>query len=420
MLNPLLSRRDLFRLSSGLGLSILLPALDLRAATERGPARPKSLITLWMAGGPSQLETWDPHPGTKIGGPTKAIKTNVEGLSIADHFPRMAERMDSVCVIRSLVSKEGDHERATYMLKTGFRPAPALIHPSLSAIVAQKYDEDGCKDLAIPRIISFSPNQWPARGGFLGDQYDAFKIFDPKENLHNLAARVQGTRQSQRVENLNVVEKSFARKRAQAKATLHEETVKSALTMMTSDQLKAFKIDEEPKAVRDAYGDSQFGQGCLAARRLVEVGVRAVEVTLDGFDTHADNFTGHALRGEKVDPAFAALIHDLKERDLWDSTVVLCIGEFGRTPAINPFSGRDHWPSGFSAVVGGAGFKQGLIIGKTDPEGVAKMPEDPIEVQDLYATVLKNLGVDFARERMTPIGRPMQFSAGTPIDRLLA
>jgi hypothetical protein len=415
------SRRDVLRMAAGLGMSFLLPALDGRAANERGPVRAKSLLLLWMGGGPSQLETWDPHPGKKIGGPTKSIKTKIEGLEIADLFPKTAEHLQHLNVIRSMVSKEGDHERGTYLLKTGYRPDPTLVHPSLGAIMAHEYEVAGETSLEIPRFISLVPGPWPGRGGFLGDQFDAFKVFDPRDTLHNMEARVGAQRQERRIKSLDVLENTFAqRRRIQTEATLHRDTVKRALTMMTSDQLKAFRdIDKEPQALRDAYGDSQFGRGCLVARRLLEVGVRAVEVELNGFDTHARNFSGHITQAEILDPAFATLINDLHEHDLLSSTVVLCIGEFGRTPNINPLDGRDHWPTGFSAVVGGGGFRSGLVIGATDPEGKKTEPEDPIEVADLFATILHTVGIEHSRELQTPIGRPMKLSAGKVLDRLL-
>jgi hypothetical protein len=370
-----------------------------------------------MGGGPSQLETFDPHPGKTISGETKAIDTKLPGVQVAHLLPHTAEQVHEMCVIRSMVSKEGDHERGTYLVKTGYRPDPTLIHPALGAIVAHELPAGGVE---IPRYISIMNSQWPGRGGFLGDDYDAFKVLDPRQNLQNMKSRVDDDRQARRLKDLEVVERTFRnRRRMQSDGTLHQETVRRALTMMTSEQLKAFKVEDEPAEVRAAYGDSRFGAGCLIARRLIEVGVRAVEVTLEGFDTHAKNFSGHETNCKILDPAFAALINDLKERDLFESTVVLWIGEFGRTPKINPLGGRDHWPTGFSAVVGGGGFRSGLVIGETDPEGVKTEPVDPIEIHDLYATILKTLGVEYNKELTTPIGRPMALCKGKPIDRLL-
>ena len=167
------------------------------------------------------------------------------------------------------------------------------------------------------------------------------------------------------------------------------------MAMMSSDQLKAFELEKEPQILVDAYGDTRFGRGCLVARRLVETGVRAVEVSLDGFDTHANNFEGHKTQAEILDPAFATLIDDLKQRDLLDSTIVLCLGEFGRTPKINGLDGRDHWPTGFSCVLGGGGLRSGVLIGATDPAGKKKDPTDPVPVENLFATILHTLGIDF-------------------------
>ncbi|HTI51589.1 MAG TPA: DUF1501 domain-containing protein [Planctomycetaceae bacterium] len=411
-----LSRRSVLK-AAGLGLSFLLPGLGWRAAQARGTERPKALITLWLAGGPSQLETWDPHPGTTIGGETRAIATRLAGLEIADLYPRMAEQIHELNVIRSLVSKEGDHERGTYLVKTGYRPDPTLVHPSLGAIVTHELPAEGVE---IPRHMSIIGTAWPARGGFLGDDYDAFKIQDPQAKLQNMSARVAHDRQSRRLANLDVVESAFRRRRPhQSAATLHRETVDRAIAMMTSEQLRAFQVKEEPAEIRAAYGDSSFGVGCLVARRLVEVGVRAIEVNLNGFDTHAQNYEGQRTNAALLDPAFAALTHDLAQRDLLASTVVLCIGEFGRTPTINRLGGRDHWPTGFSCVVGGGGLAHGLVLGETDPTGSKTQPADPVEVQDLYATILQALGVDYAKELTTPIGRPMALCKGKPIARLL-
>ncbi|MGQ0634437.1 MAG: DUF1501 domain-containing protein [Planctomycetaceae bacterium] len=410
-----ITRRDVLRIAAGLGLSFALPGLQGRAAQARGAERPKSLLTLWLAGGPSQLETFDPHP--QLSEKTQPIPTKLAGLQIADLYPRVAEEIHELCVIRSMVSKEGDHERGIYLLKTGYRPDPTLIHPSLGAIVAHELPAPGVQ---IPQHISLVGTQWPARGGFLGDDFDAFKVLDPGQNLQNLVSRVSPDRQSRRLRSLDVVEGAFRKgRRLQSDATLHRETIDRALAMMSSEQLQAFKVEEEPAPVRAAYGDSDFGKGCLIARRLIEGGVRAIEVNCNGWDTHAKNFEGHKANAAVLDPAFSALIRDLLERDLLESTVVLCMGEFGRTPNINPVGGRDHWPTGFSCVVGGGGFRRGVLIGETDPTGKNKDPVDPVEFPDLYATILHTLGVEYSKELTTPIGRPMALCKGHPLERLL-
>jgi uncharacterized protein (DUF1501 family) len=226
-----------------------------------------------------------------------------------------------------------------------------------------------------------------------------------------------------RLESLSVVEKAFAAGRLpnlDQQKTLHQLSIERARKMMTSDQLKAFDVSLATNAERDAYGDTAFGRGCLAAVRLIQAGVRCVEVTLNGWDTHANNLEGQASQVKILDAAYASLIRDLKRHGLLASTVVVCGGEFGRTPKINNLGGRDHWPTGFSMLVAGGGFAGGRVIGSTDPQGVKKDPEKPIFVEDLHATVLDLFSIDYAKELMTPVGRPMALSKGDVVEELVA
>ena len=412
-----LDRRDVLKWTTGLGMSFALPALDVRAASRRGDERPRSLITLWLRGGPSQLETWDPHPGTKIGGPTRAIPTTIPDVKIAASFPQLAEQMHRLSVIRSLVSKEGDHDRATYLVKTGFAQDPTLRHPSVGAIVAHALPDE---HLEIPPVISLGYDNRLSRGGYLGGRFDALRVREPGSSHGSLADWLAEPRQQRRLTNLDVVSQAFSRgRKVVVDRTMHSQNLATALEMMSSEQLKAFQLDEESEATRFAYGDSHFGRGCLVARRLVEQGVRAIEVTLQNFDTHSDNFTRHTELAGQLDVAFASLMKDLHDRDLLASTVVLCLGEFGRTPKINGADGRDHWPRGFSCLLGGGDLRSGALIGATDASGKEEKPSDPVPVPDLYATVLKGLGIDPTEQVSTSIGRPMRYSDGTPIDRLL-
>jgi uncharacterized protein (DUF1501 family) len=410
-------RRDLLKRVSGLGMSFALPALNVQAASRRGEERPRSLITLWLSGGPSQLETFDPHPGTKIGGPTKAISTSIPGVDIASSFPLLADQMHHLSVIRSLVSKEGDHDRATYLVKTGFRIDPTLRHPSVGAIVAHALPNE---QLEIPPVISLGYDNRLSRGGSLGGRFDALRVREPGSSSADMKAWLAEARQQRRLSNLDVVAQAFSRgRKVVVDRTMHAHNLDAALTMMNSDQLKAFRLDDEPESTRAAYGESNFGRGCLVARRLVENGVRAVEVTLQNFDTHDENFGRHRDLAAILDPALATLLSDLHDRDLLESTVVLCLGEFGRTPIINGADGRDHWPHGFSCLVGGGDLRSGVLLGATDPTGQRETPDDPIPVPDLYATVLRGLGIDPTVQVDTSIGRPIRYSDGTPIDRLL-
>jgi hypothetical protein len=424
------SRRSALGAALGVsGIGWLTPLAERLARAERVPSKKKpakSLIVLWMAGGPSQLETFDPHPGTKIAhNSTKAIKTTAKDVEIADNLPLVAEQMESISLVRSLVSKEGDHERASYNVRTGFRPDPTLVHPSIGAIICHQLADN----VEIPRHVSILSGEFPARGGYLGDQYDAFKTFDPVERIPDVTPRVSAARAAKRMSDLTgIVESSFARGRIKnlADRTLHTTSIEAARKMMSSDQLKAFDVREAPEATKREFGDTPFGRACLAAIQLIEVGVRCVEVELNGWDTHINNEELVRGRCETLDPAFAALIKHLKARGLFDSTIVLWTGEFGRTPRVNQPGGRDHWPHGFSAALAGGGIAGGRVIGETstDPDEKAvdkvKFVKDPRNVEDLHATILHAFDIDFTQEIQTPIGRPMALSKGKVMRELLA
>ncbi|MFM7843139.1 MAG: DUF1501 domain-containing protein [Planctomycetota bacterium] len=401
---------------------------DQQAArsSQAQSATARSVIVLWLQGGPSQLETFDPHPGTNSAAGSQAIATGISGVQIDQHYPLLAERLQHVSLVRSVVSKEGDHERATYYLKTGYRPDPTLIHPSLGAILCYQLTDE----VEIPRHISILPNTWAARGGYLGDQYDAFKVGQVGSSIADVKPRVSEERFRKRLEALQrIVEPSFAQGRPptlDADRTLHLASIERARRMMTSEQLQAFEIQRETEAVRRSFGDSEFGRGCLAAARLIDVGVRCVEVTLSGWDTHAANHEGQRTQAKILDPAFAALLDYLRQRDKLKNTIIVCCGEFGRTPRVNPLGGRDHWPHGFTIALAGGGLAAGQVIGETSPDAAtsdrppAELVADPHSVADVYATVLRALGIDFSKEHTTPIKRPMSFSDGRVIAKLLS
>ncbi len=402
----------------------LAERLALADANSRSGKPPRSLIVLYLAGGPSQLETFDPHPKTAIGGDTKAISTPIKGVQIGSGLAQVADLLDDLAIVRSVPSQEGDHERATYNMKTGFRPDPTLVHPAIGAVVCyQKKD-----DVEIPRHVSILSSEWPARGGYLGDEYDAFQIGDPAQPVPDVKRRVPADRFRRRVDDLlHVIEPAFAKGRLQEidRHTLHRHSMQAALRMMSSEQLKAFDVSHEPASVRAEFGDSRFGRGCLAAVRLVGVGVRCVEVTLSGWDSHTNNHSSQHARLEVLDPAFAALIRELKRRDLYDDTIVMCAGEFGRTPWINDAGGRDHWPHGFSVVLGGGRIRRGVVYGQTSPKPKKETKDwnqylvDPRPVEDIHATIHRAFEIDYEQELDTPIGRPMAVSKGKPISELL-
>jgi hypothetical protein len=302
-------------------------------------------------------------------------------------------------------------------MKSGRRPEVNLAHPSIGAVCAHELPEAGTE---IPRYVSILGADNASRGGYLGQAFDPFRVGDPRDPLQDLTRPVDADRQQRRLEALEVLEKGFGDSHPGVeRATLHQDRTARALRTMSSSQLDAFRIDDEPRAARSAYGDTPLGRACLAARRLVSVGVRCVEVAHDGWDTHVDNFNATASLNAELDPALAALVRELREHGLWESTVVLCTGEFGRTPVINPAEGRDHWPSAFALAIGGGGIRGGQVIGESDPEGKAP-PSDPVSVADVYATVLASLGIDGAIENQTPGGRPVKLAEGRPLARLIA
>lgn len=417
------SRRTLLKTLGAAGVSAwLTPVAQMLARAEEtaSAGRPaRSVILLWLAGGPSQLETFDPHPDSAIAYGTRAIRTALPGVRLAEGFPLLAELMGDVSLVRSVVSKEADHERAVYNMKTGYRPNPTVVHPAIGAVVCHELDDEG---LDIPRHISILPDQWPARGGYLGAQFDAFQVYDPQGPIQDVTPLVTPQRLDQRMTDLSVVEAAFARGRPaglDVTTTLHQLTMGRALRIMNSGQLAAFDVQQAPAAQRAAYGDTPFGRGCLAALRLIEAGVRCVEVTLGGWDTHVNNHKLQAGRVQVLDPALAALIRDLKDRGLFASTVVLCGGEFGRTPELNPLGGRDHWGYGFAVALAGGGIRGGHVFGATDPAGESREPDRPVRVEDIHATIQHALAINPEKELVTPVGRPLALSDGRVIRELL-
>jgi hypothetical protein len=280
----LLSRRAVLRtgvagLAGASWLTYLAEALALQHEAKPHGEPALSLIFLWLGGGPSQLETFDPKPGTRVAAGTRAIATSVAGIQLAEGLEGLSEQMHDVSLVRSLVSKEGDHERGAYLMKTGYRPDPTVVHPSIGAICCQQLPESNTE---IPRHVAILSGQFPPRGGYLGNQYDAFKTFDPRNPVPDIKPRVSDTRQDARLADRELVDRAFAAGREQSFArTMHGDLIERARRMMGSEQLAAFDVSQEPAELQARYGDTPFGRGCLAARRLVEQGVRCVEVTLE-------------------------------------------------------------------------------------------------------------------------------------------
>ncbi len=435
----LLSRRDWMRLTTcggvGVSLSGWMQALAEDAAPEKAGGgatskmRGKSCILLWMSGGPSQTDTLDPKPGHANGGPFKSIDTVAPGIQIAEHLPQLAKVMDNVALIRSMSTKEGDHSRATYLLRTGYLPQGPLHYPTLGALLGKELGQDSAE---LPNFVSVSPYRFlsPAAfgPGFLGPQYAPLVVggngFSPRATAdyeQELQVRNVTVPKTVTVEQadarlglLDSLENDFATRFPGSAPVSHRAAYSQAVRMMRSAAMQAFELSQEPDVLRDAYGRNQFGQACLLARRLVEQGVPFIEVSLNGapgspglgWDTHAGNFEAVKALCHVLDPGWATLIRDLKQRGLLDTTLVVWMGEFGRTPNINSSMGRDHFPTAWSTALAGGGLRGGQIIGRTNASGM-QVDDRPVTVPDLLATICRRLGIDPLKQNMSDLGRPI-------------
>ncbi len=413
-----ISRRGFFKsgISSFLGLIAMQHfGANSFAQLEDVIPRAKHCIVLFMSGGASQLDTFDPKPGTKNGGPFAAIPTSATGIQVSEHLPNVAEQAHHLSIIRSMVSREGNHERARYLLHTGYAPGGAVRHPTLGSITSY-YLEDALLDL--PSCVNINSPTYS--GGFLGATHDPFVVKDPMKPVEDISypAQMDTHRFRERLKMLRAIEKDFIAKRTGRSTEAHEAIYKKADELINSPKIDAFRLDEEPIAIREAYGMNKFGQGCLMARRLVEAGVKFVEVTLDGWDTHQNNFDRTKELLDSVDPAFAMLLKDLSERDLLEETIVLWLGEFGRTPRINENDGRDHHTNGWSAAVAGGGTRGGQIVGGTNEDG-SEVVSGAVGVPDLFASLCFALGIDGNEENYSRSGRPIRVvNDGSVIEEL--
>jgi uncharacterized protein (DUF1501 family) len=404
------SRREFLRMipAASIAAGTLSWSDWLAAESSQLRKQGKACILLWMQGGPSQFETFSPLVGHAHGGETKAIKTSVPGIQIAHTLPNLAQVMDELCVIRSMTSKEGSHPRATYLMHTGYLPNPTVEHPSLGAHVAHQIGEAAAE---LPSFVRIGRARNGADGGLLGVDFDPYVLRDARQPPANISPNTSEARFQDRLALLKSMDRQFDRRGAEQEAQDHQKLYNSATKMMLSQDISAFDVSQEPAAIQAAYGNSAFGKGCLLARRLIEHGVTFVEVTLNGWDTHQDNFTKVGKLCGQLDQPYAQLIRDLKQRGMLDDTLVVWMGEFGRTPRINPRAGRDHFPKAFNVALAGGGVKGGQVIGSVNATGSA-VKDRPVTVPDLFRTICTTLHIDADHENMSPIGRPMSIVDG--------
>jgi hypothetical protein len=402
------TRRDFLKLSAA---GVFAPTLSgwlpvmAKAAEKSGKGRAKSCILLWMDGGPSHKDTFDLKPDSKGAGEFKPIKTSAPGVEISEHLPNVAKVMHHGVIVRGMSTPEGAHPRAKYIGHTGYREGQGgLVYPSIGAIVSK---EVGHADGSMPNFVSIGGRSYGS--GFLGPKHQPLLITDPNRGVQDLRSLLASTQFDNRVGLLEKMEKAFHREYQADAITDHATTYQRAVKLMQSREAKAFDLDAEPASGRGKYGSGRFAEGVLMARRLVEVGVPFVEVNLGGWDTHQDNFTRVQNLSGQIDTPIAALVSDLKERGLLDSTLVVWMGDFGRTPNINARGakpGRDHYPRAWSLAMWGGGIKGGRVVGKTDKEG-AQVVERPTSAGDYLATVCELMGIDYTKKNETPTNRPV-------------
>ena len=410
-----LTRRGWLR-TAAVGLGATAGSLSgwLGALAADAPRKPvKSVVVLWLNGGPATIDLWDLKPGHPNGGPFREIETSAPGLRISENLPRLAQFGTDLSLVRSMSTKEGDHDRANFLLRTGYTPVGAIQFPAVGAVLAR---ELGAESSDLPNFVSIAPARYASSlgGGFLGPQHDPLMLGDAANPAEGLkvpdlarAAGVSDGAQRSRLETLSILERQFsAGRKALAVESIQAATAR-ALRLMRFEAAAAFQLDEESPNARAAYGNGLFGQGVLLARRLVERGVPFIEVTLDGWDTHQNNFDRVKTLSTTLDSAFAALLGDLRERGLLETTLVVCQGEFGRTPKINGNTGRDHWPASWSVALAGGGIKTGQVIGRTSDDGLT-VAEQPVSAPDLIATVARAVGVDPQKQNLSNVGRPIR------------
>jgi len=420
---------------------------DLAALAAEEPKRPRSCILLWMSGGPSQIDTFDLKPGHANAGEFKPINTSVGGIQISEHLPGMAKTMESSAIIRSMSTKEGDHTRATYLMRTGHRPGGPIQFPTMGSLFSKELARTQGE---LPSFISIAPYRFlsPAAfgPGFLGPRFapmvvgadripgggpQANNAYEASLQVANLALPdgIERSQADARLKLLADIENDFSAQRPEVPVKSHQAAYQKAVRMMRSKAVAAFELSEEKDELRDRYGRNQFGQGCLLARRLVERGVPFVEVSLNsaqnrqvfGWDTHQNNFDTVKQLSGILDPAWSTLIGDGKTRGRLDSTLIIWRGEFGRTPQFTRNKGRDHFPAAWSTVLSGGGIRGGQVIGKTSDDGM-KVADRPVTVPDLLTTICNILGIDPSKQNMSNIGRPIPIvePAAKPIPELLS
>ncbi len=358
----------------------------------------KRVILLWLAGGASQFETWDPKPGAKTGGPFRAIPTNSVGVHISELLPRLAQRMQHTAIIRSLNTKIADHGRGADLVETGRLKDPSILYPDMGAVIAR---ELGRLESKVPDYVSlYSSTEGRRRGtsGYLGARYAPMFLSESMipPNIARLES-LSSIDHHDRAALRDALGRRFAGTRRSQTVDSHNSAYQRVQGLMASAEL--FDMRKERAEVQARYGPTQFGHQCLIARRLIEAGVPFVKVARAWWDSHGQNFETHQELCADLDHSMSVLLDDLEQRGLLKNTLVITLGEFGRTPEINASLGRDHFASAWSCSLSGLGIRGGVAYGKTDPDGNTVV-EGEVSAGDLFATILSALGIDPKHEDM--------------------
>ena len=387
---------------SALGVSILSRADEIMAASEPAPSgvggKAKAVIYLYMQGGLSHVDTWDPKTGDTKGF-SDPISTKAD-FKLGGYMTEMAKQADKITVIRSMLTKTAVHDNANYIMHTGYEQRGTIVHPSLGAWAQLYLGKKG----TLPSSVTIGGGSGHAGAGFLPPSLSPIPIGNPDTGLQNSKSAVASEAFNHRISLMNEFDSAFKDKFKAHEVKAYNEFYEESLKLLKSEELKAFDITQESSEAKALYGTSSFGKGCLLARRLVQNGVRFVEVQTGGWDMHNYIDTAMGTTGKNMDSVFAALLQDLKATGLLDSTLVVCTSEFGRTPNINENSGRDHFPV-FSTVLAGGGVKGGYAYGATDEAGKAVVDKQ-VSVQDFVATIGAAMGLPIDKVTFSPSGRP--------------
>lgn len=393
----------------------------LAAAAEHVPpaGKAKSVIYLYMSGAMSHLDTFDPKPGSESQGETQPGKTRLPGVVISDNFPKLAYLMNGIALVRSLTTETGAHEQGRYLMRTSYKPLNSIRHPGLGAWATEVL---GKQNASLPGNVLVGSAAGHPMSGFLPASIAPVPVGNAESGLQNTKSPsyLQDDQFRRRMGLATQFDAKFKKSYDSALIDAYDETYREAVRLMSSSELKVFDVKQEDESIREFYGKTRIGQGCLLARRLVEKGVRFVEVELGGWDHHNDIYTRIPKLSSDLDNALGGLLKDLASKGMLDDVLVVLATEFGRTPKINENAGRDHHPGVFSGLMCGAGIQGGQVYGKSDAKGHSP-DEDPIYPEDFNATIAAAMGLPLDDEFYAPNGRPFRIcNNGTPIDQLLS